>query len=803
MKNFFEKHSIMVITCTILAIFVLGLFINAEMSLSHVSVDSQIDLNDGPDWNLNKSVRAISDKTIEIDYGLLAYNYSKTNDYLIVADSSKQSVDYTGCYGNMYNSEGMLKSCLISSLQDINSYDLFQQDANSNKNSVSLMTFNNNYNLIESYMNSSSTYREAVRQIQGSGQANYEKALAGIRDFIEHYDKNRDLKVIVILNSLSIGDHEKEKEEYRKLKEDYPDVPIVLVCKSVKNDNDLEKVQGISDSIFFADGNQVDSDFDEYEVPSNYDNYENDTKGTFQSIYYGFGAAIDGAIFSATLTKVKITDIIDKRYLDFNSFKIIRKTSGVVAYNIVDGEPTLTWTFNKGNPVYYENYLKVQLNIKDGVETDSSIPVSTSTNITYKIGDTENTLSTTDTPYAFFKYSVDYDTYDLPTNCVLENVPDYETYAYNEVVDLSNKVVSCEGYIFNGWIYNNPFNNTTTYIDGDMFNMPAYDIVLTPNIGKVSISKKIDEYNDQVAYLDVGKIINKKIKLQLYGAGQIYNSVGGDGNNYKKITRSNSLPDNFEVSNEKIISLSNSPVPVYMWTNSDTIYYYSTATKIYLNPDSSYIFNSLQINDISDLVYLDASKVKSFEYAFGNNYFTDLSALLNWDVSSVTNMDSMFSGVINLNINGLSNWNVSNVTNMSGLFAYAYITNIDALSNWDVSSVTNMSGTFVDNSFTNLDALSNWDVSNVENMEETFYFCTHLSNIDGISNWNVSRVKSMARMFNACSSLADPSAINDWNIINVQNFSGMFSSRATHPEFTKVTGSWNYGTFIPNTNGGN
>ena len=40
---------------------------------------------------------------------------------------------------------------------------------------------------------------------------------------------------------------------------------------------------------------------------------------------------------------------------------------------------------------------------------------------------------------------------------------------------------------------------------------------------------------------------------------------------------------------------------------------------------------------------------------------------------------------------------------------------------------------------------------------------------------------------------------NDWNISKVTNFGGMFENVPTHPDFTKVEGTWDSnGTFTPN-----
>ena len=54
-------------------------------------------------------------------------------------------------------------------------------------------------------------------------------------------------------------------------------------------------------------------------------------------------------------------------------------------------------------------------------------------------------------------------------------------------------------------------------------------------------------------------------------------------------------------------------------------------------------------------------------------------------------------------------------------------------------------------------------------------------------------------MFSNCKNLTDASGINDWNIKSDCNFTNMFSNCSTHPNFTKITGTWDEnGTFTPN-----
>ena len=96
-----------------------------------------------------------------------------------------------------------------------------------------------------------------------------------------------------------------------------------------------------------------------------------------------------------------------------------------------------------------------------------------------------------------------------------------------------------------------------------------------------------------------------------------------------------------------------------------------------------------------------------------------------------------------------------------------------------------------------LSPITNWNVSNVTNMSSMFSNC-EIDNLNPISNWNVSNVTNMYYMFCGCSELTDASGINNWDITKVTNFNSMFYKCSTHPEFTKVTGTWDDGgTFTP------
>ena len=78
--------------------------------------------------------------------------------------------------------------------------------------------------------------------------------------------------------------------------------------------------------------------------------------------------------------------------------------------------------------------------------------------------------------------------------------------------------------------------------------------------------------------------------------------------------------------------------------------------------------NSLK--DISDIKYLDVSKVKYFDFTFAHVLtLSDISPLSNWDVSNGESFTSMFEGCSSLtNIKPLKYWNVSKGLDFDSMF---------------------------------------------------------------------------------------------------------------------------------------
>lgn len=342
--------------------------------------------------------------------------------------------------------------------------------------------------------------------------------------------------------------------------------------------------------------------------------------------------------------------------------------------------------------------------------------------------------------------------------------------------------------------------------------------------------EKVEIDNTKMAMFDTGENVAKKMH-SLAIEGEIINNGESYGNlSINAIKRYKETPDLTKMTDANIVSWTDAYTayeqnpsayksmipegtklcPIYMWfeesgeeeirsgyghknlteENGDlgrkvktgTIYWWSESSKVYLNPDCSNMFCGLP-------------------------YLADISGLRELKTDNVTNMSSMFDNVNNqslTNVDALSNWNTSNVTNMSRMFTTcSVLANIDSLANWDTSKVTDMSWMFGNDDggameISDLTPIEKWNVSKVTKMDKMFCGCK-IQNLNAISNWNVSNLASVSQMFQR-NPITDASGINNWNITKVTNFDSMFSGCPTHPEFTKVTGTWDEsGTFTPTT----
>ena len=217
---------------------------------------------------------------------------------------------------------------------------------------------------------------------------------------------------------------------------------------------------------------------------------------------------------------------------------------------------------------------------------------------------------------------------------------------------------------------------------------------------------------------------------------------------------------------------------IKLWLNSPdkTAYYYTESEKVYLNTNSSKMFD-LEYSDPKiknilelDLSNFDTSKVTDMSFMFFEMSSLTSLNLSNFDTSKVTNMLTMFANITNLTTLNLSNFDTSKVTNMNSMFyGMSSLTTLD-LSNFNTSQVKYMHVMFAGmSSLTTLD-LSNFDTSQVTDMDNMFAGMSSLTTLD-LSSFNTSKVWDMQNMFGYMRSLT---------ILNLSSFD---TSKVTYMDY--------------------
>ncbi len=224
------------------------------------------------------------------------------------------------------------------------------------------------------------------------------------------------------------------------------------------------------------------------------------------------------------------------------------------------------------------------------------------------------------------------------------------------------------------------------------------------------------------------------------------------------------------------VNISESGVDAYAWVEDETLYYWSSAEKIYMQRD---MFNGPESGASSYFVFetMDFSRIDTSRVTDMSGMFQSLSNLIsldlsNFDTSNVTSMNFMFSNCYNLSDLNISGFNTSNVTSMYNMFWQCYsLTSLD-LSNFNTSKVTSMSEMF--ESCTGLSSLNltGWNTSSVTEMYGMFWGCEGLQTLD-LTSFNTSNVTVMDKMFAGCSSLKSLN-ISNFNTHNVTSMISMF-----------------------------
>ncbi len=307
-----------------------------------------------------------------------------------------------------------------------------------------------------------------------------------------------------------------------------------------------------------------------------------------------------------------------------------------------------------------------------------------------------------------------------------------QTIYSNEEIQLTPNSFTKAGYIFTGW-------NTKEDGSGNKYS-DRQSFSSTENIDLYAQWRK-----QIIATFSKGQDVNKKMKQKSGNANSTYSTTN---TNIILIKKSSAIPDGYDTDDNNV-ALSDSE-PIYIWFNNGTIYYYSAADLLYLNKDSSYMFNNLTGVKEIDIKFRTDNVIKMLQMFYNCNSLETLD-LSTFNTANVTDMASMFGNLRALKNLDLGSFDTKKVTTMSNMFNGSTGIRFLNISSFDTRSLTKMSRMF--SSMNNLKELdiSSFDTSNVTSMEKMFDNMSSLTTIyasDTFVTTKVTNASNYEKMFN-------------------------------------------------------
>ena len=288
---------------------------------------------------------------------------------------------------------------------------------------------------------------------------------------------------------------------------------------------------------------------------------------------------------------------------------------------------------------------------------------------------------------------------------------------------------------------------------GSYDNKLIFSVVTNPYVGKAVMTEGSD-FNT--------KLINLGTRYRINGFR-------------RSLTAPTAHMDTINIEDE------DSDYDIKMWVDptEKMAYYYTESEKIYLNKNSSKMFDRLNDwrQDIMYISNIDLSDFDTSEVTDMSSMFAGMNQISSFNFSSfntskVTNMSSMFEDAYGLTSLDISNFDTSNVTDMSSMFKSMWqLTSLNLL-NFDTSKVKKMNSMFSNSSLPSLN-LSSFDTSKVTDMSKMFYGMSKITSLD-LSNFDTSNVTNMSAMFSSVFKLTSLN-ISSFNTSNVTNMGNMFS----------------------------
>jgi len=359
---------------------------------------------------------------------------------------------------SLYNNEAkdvilVLDTSIQENLEEIkqNTIEFTNQVLLNTDNRMALITYDEESIIKSSLTSDKETILNEVNNLSSQKKMrSYYQAQLNIENILKEYqEETKEVEVLFLISGYPNADLPNHENYYKYLKSKYPEVKIKGIQYEM-GDSILSPVTRISEEQYISD-------------QSNLSN-----------------VLLTASGLTEQYEKMEVVEEINDEY-----FNIIKATpqegEARVENNKVIWNLDKLYTGKKGK-------LTIDLEIKEEQEKNSNlITVSKKQEVTYKIGTTEETVSSTLTPKLYMTYQVSYKGNE-PEGCTIENLPSSERKWAYEILEANNNP-TCNGYQFLGW---KATNEEVEEISKTQFRMPEKDIELVGEWGKVTINKSMD-----------------------------------------------------------------------------------------------------------------------------------------------------------------------------------------------------------------------------------------------------------------------------------------------------------------------
>ena len=708
--------------------------------------------NEAGSWKITKSAEwtdiGKARITFEVE-SIAKYDNSKYLDVVLVIDNS-----------------GSMSGTKITQVKT-DATDLANSLLSDSNNRMALITFNSSASILSELSNDKDNIISLINSINTPGSTNYYRGLLKAEDILADYEQQdgRELVLLFLTDGYPNEETPNEIAQYETLKAKYPYMIINGIQYEMGN-TILQPIIDVSDNQFIASMSSLNNIlFEATIVPYIYDEFI-------------------------------IADYINDSFWSIEDIDAIEASLGSIDLTYDSSTPKITWDMGgllrSGNTAT----LTIDIDLKSEIyDLDLLLPTNIKETIQTKLEDIpDEDIESTLTPILKNTYDVVYDA-NAPADCEVQGqVPATSSHTVFTSVEISDNQLTCSGYIFKGW--DSAQIHGSNRINDDYFRMPGEDVYIKAIWAKPSISKSMDGemHVKATATFDTGLNVNAKLKKL---SGQSDANYSTSNTTITTIAKADILSSSVDTNDSKyILSSNDSIVPIYGWYDNGTIYYYTNAEEIYLNANSSNMFQNLRILSDIEMSSWNTSNVTNmgsmFYYAGYSATTWSVGDLSGWDTSSVTNMGSMFSSAgysaTTWSVGDLSGWDTSSVTNMGSIFnsagRSATTWSVGDLSGWNTSNVTNMGNMFNQAGYKSttwsVGDLSGWDTSSVKDMTNMFYQAGYKSttwSVGNLSGWDTSSVTSMGSMFSSAGLSATTWSVGDlsgWDTSSVTNMGNMF-----------------------------